>query len=110
MQLMKEGRVRRSYIGISGQTIPLPRRFVVHFGLSKETAVRIGSAEPDSPAVGAGLREGDVIVGFGNQTVAGVDDLYRALTWERIGAVVSITVIRHGDKLTIDVIPVEKTG
>ena len=43
MQLMKEGRVRRSYIGISGQTIPLPRRFVVHFGLSKETAVRIGS-------------------------------------------------------------------
>ena len=59
--------------------------------------------------MGAGLREGDVIVGFGNQPVAGVDDLYRALTWERIGAVVSITVIRHGDKLTIDVSPVEKT-
>jgi len=110
MQLMKEGRVRRSYFGISGQTIPLPRRFVVHFGLSKETAVRIGSAEPDSPAARAGLREGDIIVGFGSQPVAGVDDLYRALTWERIGAVVSITVIRRGDKMAIDVIPVEKTG
>jgi S1-C subfamily serine protease len=110
MQLMKEGRVRRSYIGISGQTISLPRRFVVHFGLAKETAVRIGSIESDSPAARAGLREGDVIVGFGSQPVAAADDLYRALTWERIGAVVSIAAIRRGDKLTIDVIPVEKAG
>jgi S1-C subfamily serine protease len=110
MQLMKEGRVRRSYIGISGQTIAVPRRFVVHFGLAKDTAVRISSAEPDSPAARAGLREGDVVVGFGSQPVAGVDDLYRALTWERIGAVVSMTVIRRGDKLAIDVIPVEKAG
>ena len=110
MQLMKEGRVRRSYIGISGQTIALPRRFVVHFGLARETAVRISSAEPHSPAARAGLREGDVIVGFGSQSVAGVDDLYRALTWERISAVVSITVIRRGDKLAVDVVPVEKAG
>ena len=110
MQLMKEGRVRRSYIGISGQTIPLPRRFVVHFGLSKETAVRIGSAEPDSPAARAGLRDGDVIIGFGNHPIAAVDDLHRALTWERIGAVVPISVIRRGEKLVIDVIPVEKAG
>jgi S1-C subfamily serine protease len=110
MQLMKEGRVRRSYIGISGQTISLPRRFVVHFGLKKDTAVRIGSAEPGSPAERAGLRDGDVIVGFGSQPVAGVDDLYRTLTWDRIGEVVSISVIRHGDKLMIDVIPVEKAS
>lgn len=110
MQLMKEGRVRRSYIGISGQTIPLPRRFVVHFGLSKETAVRIGSSEPDSPAARAGLREGDVVIGFGNELVAAVDDLHRALTWERIGAVVAISVIRRGEKLVIDVIPVEKAA
>jgi S1-C subfamily serine protease len=93
---------------MSGQTIQLPRRFVVHFGLAKDTAVRIGSAEPASPAARAGLREGDVIVGFGSQPVGGVDDLYRALTWERIGAVVSVTVIRRGDKVAIDVIPVEK--
>jgi S1-C subfamily serine protease len=51
-----------------------------------------------------------VIVGFGSQSVAGVDDLYRVLTWERIGAVVPITVIRHGEKQAIDVIPVEKAG
>jgi len=110
MQLMMEGRVRRSYIGISGQTIPLPRRFVVHFRLSKETAVRIGSVEPKSPAERAGLRDGDVVVGFADQPVAAADDLHRALTWERIGAVVPISVIRHGEKLMIDVIPIEKTG
>ncbi|HKT34138.1 MAG TPA: trypsin-like peptidase domain-containing protein [Nitrospira sp.] len=108
MQLMNEGRVRRSYIGVSGQTIALPRRFVVHFGLAKETAVRIGSTEPDSPAARAGLREGDVVVGFGSQPVAGVDDLYRALTWERIGKVVPLTIIRAGEKLAIEVNPVEK--
>lgn len=108
MQLMAEGRVRRSYIGISGQTIPLPRRFVLHFGLSKETAVRIASAEPDSPAARAGLRAGDLIIGFGVQPVAAVDDLHRVLTWERIGTVVPVTVIRHGEKLMIDVTPIEK--
>jgi S1-C subfamily serine protease len=110
MQLMKEGRVRRSFIGISGQTIQVPRRVVVHFGLPKDTAVRIGSVESNSPAARAGLQEGDVVIGFGSQPVAGVDDLYRALTWERITAVVPLTVIRRGEKLAIDVIPVEKAG
>lgn len=110
MQLMAEGRVRRSYIGISGQTIPLPRRFVLHFGLSKETAVRIASAEPDSPAARAGLQDGDLIIGFGVQPVAAVDDLHRDLTWKRIGTAVPVTVIRHGEKLTIDVTPIEKAG
>jgi S1-C subfamily serine protease len=110
MQLMKEGRVRRSFIGISGQTIQVPRRVVVHFGLPKDTAVRIASVESNSPAARAGLQEGDVVIGFGSQPVAGVDDLYRALTWERITAVVPLTVIRRGEKLAIDVIPVEKAA
>jgi S1-C subfamily serine protease len=56
------------------------------------------------------LQEGDVVIGFGSQPVAGVDDLYRALTWERITAVVPLTVIRRGEKLAIDVIPVEKAA
>jgi S1-C subfamily serine protease len=110
MLLMTEGRVRRSYIGISGQTIPVPRRFVLHFGLSKEMAVLVESAEQASPATRAGLREGDLIVGFDEQPVAAVDDLHRALTWKLIGASVPVTVIRRGEKLVIDVIPAEKTG
>jgi S1-C subfamily serine protease len=110
MQLMTEGRVRRSYIGISGQTIPLPRRFVVHFGLVEETAVRIASVEAGSPAARAGLREGDLIVGFGTQPVAAVDDLHRALTWERIGMAVPVIIIRGGEKLAIEVVAIEKGG
>jgi S1-C subfamily serine protease len=110
MQLMIEGRVRRSYIGISGQTIPLPRRHVLHYGLRKDTAVRIASIEADSPALRAGLREGDLIVGFEGQAIAAVDDLHRALTWKRIGITTPVTVIRRGERLTIEIIPVEKHG
>jgi S1-C subfamily serine protease len=110
MQLMIEGRVRRSYIGISGQTIPLPRRHVLHYGLFKDTAVRIASIEPDSPALHAGLREGDLIVGFEGQAIAAVDDLHRALTWKRIDIMTPVTVIRRGERLTIEIIPVEKHG
>ncbi len=110
MQLMTEGRVRRSYIGTTGQTIPLPRRLVLHFGLTKETAVRCASVEAGSPAARAGLREGDVIVGFGDDPVAAVDDLHRALTWERMGVVVPIVVIRRGEKLVLKVVPIEKAG
>jgi len=110
MQLMTEGRVRRSYIGISGQTIPLPRRFVLHFGLSEGTAVRIASVEAGSPAARAGLRDGDLIVGFGTQPIAAVDDLHRTLTWERIGVAAPISVIRGGEKRTIEVVAIEKVG
>ena len=109
MQLMTDGRVRRSYIGISGQTIPIPRRHVLHYGLSKETAVRVASVEPNSPAGRAGLREGDLLVGFGAEPVAAADDLHRLLTWDRIDMVVPITVVRHGEKLVIEIVPIEKS-
>jgi S1-C subfamily serine protease len=110
MQLMTEGRVRRSYIGISAQTIPLPRRHVLHYGLTKDTAVRVTSIEADSPAARAGLRDGDLIVGFDDQTIAAVDDLHRALTWQRIDTVVLVTVIRRGEELAIEIRPAEKKG
>jgi S1-C subfamily serine protease len=110
MQLMTEGRVRRSYIGISAQTIPLPRRHVLHYGLEEDTAVRIISIEPDSPGSRAGLHDGDLIVAFDDQPIAAVDDLHRALTWKRIGTLVPVTVIRRGERLTIEIIPIEKIG
>jgi S1-C subfamily serine protease len=109
MQLMTDGRVRRSYIGISGQTIPIPRRHVLHYGLSKETAVRVASVEPDSPAARASLRVGDLVVGFGAEPVAAVDDLHRLLTWDRIDTVLPITVVRRGEKLVIEITPIEKS-
>jgi S1-C subfamily serine protease len=110
MQLMTEGRVRRSYIGISAQTIPLPRRHVLHYGLAKGTAVRITSIERDSPASRAGLRDGDLIVAFDEHPIAAVDDLHRALTWKRIDTLIPVTVIRRGERLSIEIIPIEKAG
>jgi S1-C subfamily serine protease len=108
MQLMTEGGVRRSFIGISGQTIPVPRRHVLHYGLVRDTAVRVASVEPSSPAARAGLHEGDLVVAFGAEEISAVDDLHRLLTWERIGIIIPVTVIRRGERLTIEIIPIEK--
>ena len=55
-------------------------------------------------------REGDLIVGFEGQAIAAVDDLHRALTWKRIDIMTPVTVIRRGERLTIEIIPVEKHG
>src|SRR5437762_8272884 len=56
--LIREGRVRRAYLGVGGQTLALPRRIVRHFNLSRESGVRIESVEKDSPAASAGLHTG----------------------------------------------------
>ncbi|HZN43898.1 MAG TPA: PDZ domain-containing protein [Nitrospiraceae bacterium] len=109
-QLMKDGRIRRSFIGISGQTVPVPRRIVRHYQLPKEAAVQVISVEEGSPAARTGVRAGDVIISFGSQSVAAVDDLHRLLTLDRIGNRVPITVIRRTEKLVIEIVPVEKSS
>lgn len=108
MQLMTEGRVRRSFIGISGQTIPVPRRHVLHYGLARDTAVRVASVEPGSPAAHAGLHEGDLVVAFGGEGISAVDDLHRLLTWERIGIIIPVMVIRRGERVALEITPIEK--
>ena len=108
--LMKDGRIRRSYIGISGQTIPVPRRIVRHYQLTKETTVQVTSVEAGSPAAQADVREGDVIIRFGTQSVAAVDDLHRLLTLDRIGSSVPVTIIRRSEELVIEIVPVEKSS
>src|SRR5436190_4182469 len=82
--LIKEGRVRRSYIGIGGQTTKLHRRVVRHYGLVRESGILVLAVEPDSPAAQAGLREGDIIVAFDGQPIDGIDQLHKLLTEERI--------------------------
>jgi S1-C subfamily serine protease len=110
VELIKEGRVRRSYIGVGGQNVPLHRRLVRYHHLTVESGVRIATIEPDSPARKAGIREGDVIVGFGGMPVRGIDDLHRLLTHDRIGSSIPIRIIRGTEKLFLFVIPVEANG
>nr|MBA2645370.1 trypsin-like peptidase domain-containing protein [Pyrinomonadaceae bacterium] len=84
-QLIKEGRVRRSHIGVAGQNVPLPRRVVRFHQLPIETGILVVSIEPGSPAQKSQMLEGDMIVGCAGQPVAGIDDLHRLLTEERVG-------------------------
>ncbi|MGB7925174.1 MAG: trypsin-like peptidase domain-containing protein [Pyrinomonadaceae bacterium] len=106
-RLIRDGRVVRSFIGVAGQNVPLPRRFVRYYNLPAESGVMIVSFEPDSPARRAGLEEGDLVIEFDGQTVAGIDDLHKLLTDERINRRVAITVIRRTEKLRLQIVPAE---
>ena len=107
-ELMRHGRVRRSYIGVSGQTIELSRRVARYHALDTETGVRVAAIEPDSPAARAGLAVGDVIVGFANAPVAGIDALHRGLTAERIGVALPLLVLRGREKRDLTITPVAR--
>jgi S1-C subfamily serine protease len=106
-RLLRDGRITRSYIGVVAQTVPLHRRLVRFYDLPKESGVIVISLEPASPAEMAGLREGDVIIAFDGQPVAGVDDLHRVLTDARIGVRSTVTVLRGTEKLELQVVPQE---
>jgi S1-C subfamily serine protease len=106
-RLLRDGRIRRSFIGVSAQTVPIHRRIVRFYNLPKETGVVVISREDKSPAQRAGVREGDVIVALEGHAVAGVDDLHRVLTDVRVGVSCSLTVIRHTEKLELTVVPEE---
>lgn len=106
-RLIKEGRIRRSYIGLGGQEVVLPRRFVRFFRLPAESGVLVVSVENRSPAQRAGLSKGDVIIGFDSQPIAGIDDLHRALTEERVGVGSKLTILRGTEKRVLDIVPEE---
>ena len=105
-RLMKEGRVRRSYIGVAGQNVALPRRLVLLHGLP-ESGVLVAGIEGGSPAEQASLREGDVIVALDGLPVGTIDDLHRRLTEERVGVSTPITLLRRGERVTVTVTPEE---
>jgi len=106
-RLIRDGKVSRSYIGLAGQNVPLPRRIVRYYNLAVESGILIVSFEANSPARTAGVCEGDIIVGFGDHPTAGIDDLHKLLTEERIGHKSSLVVIRGTEKLSLEVVPEE---
>jgi len=105
--LIKEGRIRRSWIGVAGQNMPLHRRVVRFHRLAADHGVLVAGIEPGSPASRAGLRDGDVIVAFEGEPVSGIDELHRHLVAKLIGIPSAITVIRHTEKLDLVVTPEE---
>jgi len=106
-QLIREGRVRRSAIGLAGQSAPVARRVARFHRLPAESGVRVETVEPDSPAQRAGLHPGDVIVAFGGSPVRGIDDLQALLTDREVGVESALTVLRGVERLQLKVIPRE---
>ena len=106
-RLIRDGKVSRSYIGLAGQNVPLPRRIVRYYDLAVESGIFVISFENDSPARKGGVREGDIIIAFDDRPIAGIDDLHKLLTEERIARRSSLTIIRGTDKLAIEVMPEE---
>jgi S1-C subfamily serine protease len=106
-RLIKDGRVRRAYLGLAGQNVPLPRHLIRFHNLLTNGGVLVVSLEENSPAGKAGLQEGDVLVEFGGEKVTTVDDLHKLLTEGRVGIRVPLVVIRRSQRLMLEVIPAE---
>ena len=102
-ELFTRGRVRRAYLGLSGQARPLSRWVQRHFELSSATAVEVASLEKNGPAYRAGLHERDRIVALSGQPVASVDDLHRLLAGQPPGTRFTLTILRGGEKRDLEV-------
>lgn len=107
-RLIRDGRIRRSYIGIAGQNVPIPRQFVRFHNLPNENGILVISMEKDTPARRAGITEGDTIINFAGETVEGIDELNRLLTDEKVGTKQNITVLRRTEKIELEITPLER--
>lgn len=104
-RLMKDGRIRRGYIGLGGQNVTLPRSLARFHQLPNVAGVLVVSVDDGGPARIAGLQEGDIVVAFDGQPVSGMDDLHRLLTEARIYVSAPVTVLRKTEKMTRFLIP-----
>ena len=106
-RLIKDGRIKRGYIGVAGQNVPLLRHLVRRHTLPVTSGILVLSVEPNSPAQRAGVRPGDVLVGYAGRTVAGIDDLHRLLVEEQVGIPAPLTVLRSGEVLDLNIVAEE---
>ena len=107
-KLIRDGRIRRSYIGLAGQNVPILKQIVRHYNLLNENGVLIISMDENSPAKLAGLQEGDTIIEFAGQKIEGIDELHRLLSEETVGIKRSVKVIRRTAVLEFKVVPLER--
>jgi S1-C subfamily serine protease len=109
LQLLRDGKVRRSYLGLAGANQPIGRRIARHFDLANEAAVRVESVERGGPAEKAGLEPGDRILALNARVVNSIDDLHRALTADLIGLPAEVSVLRGTRLLKLQVRPAESS-
>jgi S1-C subfamily serine protease len=109
-ELIRHGRVRRAFVGVTAETAPVPRRHALAAGISNASAAMLSSVDPNGPASTGGLLRHDLIVALDGTPVSGVDDLIRLLSAERIGRAVQVDVLRLGRPRTFQVTPTERPG
>jgi len=107
-EIIRHGYVRRAYIGVSGQTAPIPRRHAVVAGVENKMGALLVQIELDGPAAKAGLLPGDVVIALDGVDVHGVDDLIRILDRDRIDCTIEIDVLRMGRLRAIEIHPIER--
>ncbi len=106
-RLMRDGEIRRGYLGVAGQNVPLSRRAIREFNLLGESAIVAAAVEKGSPAERAGLRQGDIIVAFDNKPITSIDDLHRLLAEARPGISATLAIFRQSERLLLTVTPIE---
>ena len=105
-RLIKDGKIQRGYIGVAGQNAPLHRRLVRGHNLGVATGIFVVSVEPASPAVEAGVKDGDIIIDFNGSPTPDIDALHRLLTDHQAGFRAPVTILRGTEKVTLWVQPV----
>ena len=104
-RILRDGRVRRSRLGIAAQTVPLDPRLARRLKLAAPSAAMLTDLVPGGPAETAGLAKGDIVLHFAGEAIRGVDDMHRLLTGERASTELSIEIMRAGQLLTRTVVP-----
>jgi S1-C subfamily serine protease len=109
-QILQHGRVRRSWVGIAAQNVPLPRRLVYEYKLPVTSGVMVTHIDPQGPADKAAVHEGDIIVSFAGESVSAIDELQRLLTAERVGQRLPLMVLRGVSLLDLSLTPAHRAG
>lgn len=104
-RLIRDGRIRRSYIGVAGQNVPVPRAHARANGIAASSGILVESIENGSPADTAGLLPGDVVLAFSGMPVTGIDDLHRLLTEDRIDIPAPLVILRRGSRRQVTIVP-----
>jgi S1-C subfamily serine protease len=107
-EILQHGRVRRSWIGIAAQNVPLPRRIIYEYKLPTPSGVMATSIDPDGPAAKAGMRDGDIILRFANENIGAINELHKVLSAERMGKPQPILVLRGVSLVDLTVIPANR--